>query len=206
MRTVPRRSSIALLAAVSAAAAVVAAAPPPGGPARPPAPAATGDVIVKYAPGADPVERAEARANADVVARDTLPLPRTEAVAPEAGTTVARAVADLERSPDVAYAEPDAPRSAGSTVPNDPLFGWQWSLQNTGAIFDRRSNHPTHPGPAGDDRDVLAAWDVGVTKSDVTVGVVDSGVDLEHPDLKANLLTGGKDIFDDDDTPQDETA
>src|SRR3954468_10731294 len=112
MRTVPRRSSIALLAAVSAVAAVVAA------PSA--ATAATGDVIVKYAPGADPVERAEARANADVVARDTLPLPRTEVVAPEAGTTVARAVADLERSPDVAYAEPDAPRSAGSTVPNDP--------------------------------------------------------------------------------------
>src|SRR3954468_14844225 len=198
MRTVPRRSSIALLAAVSAVAAVVAA------PSA--ATAATGDVIVKYAPGADPVERAEARANADVVARDTLPLPRTEVVAPEAGTTVAQAVADLERSPDVAYAEPDAPRSAGSTVPNDPLFGWQWSLQNTGAIFDRRSNHPSYAGTAGDDIDVLAAWDMGVTKSDVTVGVVDSGVDLEHPDLKANLLTGGKDIFDDDDTPQDENG
>src|SRR3954451_988690 len=198
MRTVPRRSSIALLAAVSAVAAVVAA------PSA--ATAATGDVIVKYAPGADPVERAEARANADVVARDTLPLPRTEVVAPEAGTTVARAVADLERSPDVAYAEPDAPRSAGSTVPNDPLFGWQWSLQNTGAIFDRRSNQPSYAGTAGDDIDVLAAWDMRVTKSDVTVGVVDSGVALEHPDLKANLLTGGKDIFDDDDTPQDENG
>src|SRR3954471_8537239 len=198
MRTVPRRSSIALLAAVSAVAAVVAA------PSA--ATAATGDIIVKYAPGADPVERAEARADADVVARDTLPLPRTEVVTAEAGTTVSEAVADLERSPDVAYAEADAPRSAGSTVPNDTLFGWQWSLQNTGAIFDRRSNHPSYAGTPGDDIDVLPAWDMGVTASDVTVGVVDSGVDLEHPDLKANLLSGGKDVFDDDDTPQDENG
>src|SRR3954447_19056723 len=100
MRTVPRRFSLALLAAVSAVAAVVAA------PSA--ATAATGDIIVKYAPGADPLQRAAAGAAAEVAARDTLPLARTEVVAPEAGTTVSEAVADLERSADVAYAEPDA--------------------------------------------------------------------------------------------------
>src|SRR4051794_35559610 len=123
MRTVPRRFTLALLAAVSAVAAVVAA------PSA--ATAATGDIIVKYAPGADARERADARAGADVVARDTLPLARTEVVAPEAGTTVSEAVANLEASPDVAYAEPNAPRSAFATT-NDTDFADQWALQNTG--------------------------------------------------------------------------
>src|SRR3954451_4425987 len=171
MRTVPRRSSIALLAAVSAVAAVVAA------PSA--ATAATGDIIVKYAAGADPHERAEARADADVVARDTLPLARAEVVAPEAGTTVTEAVADLERSPEVAYAEPDAPRSAFATT-NDPGFADQWALRNTGLQKIYFGAGFTY-GTPGDDIDVVPAWDVA-TEAVPTVAVVDSGVDLEHPD------------------------
>src|SRR3954471_8861451 len=182
MRIVPRRFSIALFAAVSAVVAVVAA------PSA--ATAATGDIIVKYAAGADPHERAEARADADVVARDTLPLARTEVVAPEAGTTVSEAVADLERSPDVAYAEPDAPRSAFLTS-NDPDFRDQWALRNTGKQRIYAGDGFTF-GTAGDDINVLAAWDLA-TEAVPTVAVVDSGIDLEHPDLKANILTGGKD-------------
>jgi subtilisin family serine protease len=196
MRTVPRRSSIALLAAVSAVAAVVAA------PSA--ATAATGDIIVKYAAGADPQERAEARADADVVARDTLPLPRTEVVAPEAGTTVAEAIADLEHSPDVVYAEPDAPRSAFTTTSNDPDLGDQWALRNTGQqkIF---SSTGWSFGTAGDDINVLDAWDLA-TEAAPTIAVVDSGVDLNHPDLKANIVSGGQDFVDNDATPQDENG
>ena len=96
MRTVPPRSSLALLAAVVAAFAAPAAAS-----------AADGQVIVKYASGADAQDRADARDDAGVVRDEALPLPSTELVTPEAGTSVADAVADLERSRDVAYAEPD---------------------------------------------------------------------------------------------------
>src|SRR3954466_1174977 len=101
MRTVRRRSSLALLAAVAAAVAAPSAAS-----------AAEGQIIVKYASGADAGDRSEARDAADVVRSAPLPLARTELVTPERGTSVAAAVADLERSADVAYAEPDQPRSA----------------------------------------------------------------------------------------------
>src|SRR4051794_22136707 len=194
MRTVPRRSTLALIAAVVAALAAPAVAA-----------ADEGQIIVKYAAGADAQERADARADADVVAAGSLPLERTEVVAPEGGTTVADAVTDLERSPDVAYAEVDQERTA-TAAPDDPQFAWQWSLQNTGSIFARRSTHATYTGTAGDDIDVLAAWDQGLTGSGVTVGVVDSGVDLVHPDLKANLLSGGHDYVDGDNTPSDQNG
>ena len=63
MRTVPRRSSLALLLAVVAAFAAPAAAS-----------AADGQIIVRYASGADAQDRADARDDADVV--------RDEALAP----------------------------------------------------------------------------------------------------------------------------
>ena len=111
MRTVPRRSSIALLAAVAAALAALA------GPAV--ASAEVGQIIVKYAAGADAQERSEARADADVVRDEALALPRTELVTPEAGTSVRAAAADLERSADVEYAEPDLPRHALDLYPDE---------------------------------------------------------------------------------------
>src|SRR3954447_2875712 len=194
MRTVPRRSTLALIAAAVAALAAPSVAA-----------ADEGQIIVKYAAGADAQERADARADADVVAAAALPLAGTQVVAPEPGTSVAEAVVDLERSPDVAYAEPDQPRTA-TAAPDDADFAWQWSLQNTGSIFNRRSIRPSYTGTAGDDIDVLAAWDQGLTESDVTVGVVDSGVDLAHPDLKANLLSSGHDYVDGDNTPSDQNG
>src|SRR4051794_8573296 len=201
MRPVPRRSTLALLAAVAAAFAAPSVAT-----------AAEGQIIVKYAAGADAHERAEARADADVVARGALPLARTELVAPERGTSVAAAIADLERSADVAYAEPDRPRSAfdddetpptttpetpptttpdppptppAPTTANDTWFGDQWALDNTG-VQPIWSGTLWYRGIPGDDINVRGAWDLAGTEAAPTVAVIDSGMDIEHPDLKAN--------------------
>src|SRR4051794_13406557 len=146
MRTVPRRSSLALLAAVAAAFAAPSVAT-----------AAEGHIIVKYAAGADARDRSEARDDADVVRAAALPLAQTELVTPERGTSVSAAVADLERSGDVAYAEPDQPRSAfATTTADDPSFAAQWALENTGQeIFSGRF---WYVGTRGDDIDVRDAW------------------------------------------------
>src|SRR4051812_26588101 len=101
MRTVPRRSTLALLAAVAAAFAAPSVAT-----------ASEGQIIVQYAAGAYARDRSPARDDADVVRSAALPLAQTELVTPERGTNVSEAIADLERSADVAYAEPDRPRSA----------------------------------------------------------------------------------------------
>jgi len=36
--------------------------------------------------------------------------------------------------------------------------------------------------------DVFSAWDYGFGDSDIVIGVIDTGVDIDHPDLEANIL------------------
>jgi subtilisin family serine protease len=197
MRTAPPRSSIVLLVALVAAFAAPAAAS-----------AAQGQIIVKYAAGADAQDRSEARADADVVRDEALALPSTELVTPETGTSVQAAVADLERSDDVAYAEPDQPRHAFDLYPdearvdehgaplNDQPFANLWAFHNTGQMV---GDPPRIAGTPGDDIAAPAAWSVTTGSRDVTVAVVDSGVDRSHPDLFANLVAGYDFAYDDAD-------
>ncbi len=57
------------------------------------------------------------------------------------------------------------------TTPNDPLFGGQW-------------HH------AANRINTVSAWDFTQGISDTIIGVVDTGVDLNHPDLAASLVPG----------------
>lgn len=80
--------------------------------------------------------------------------------------------AQLAKDPRVEYAEPDFEVKLYAT-PNDPSFAQQWSLAKVQAP---------------------AAWDVATSGSGVVIGVIDSGADVAHPDLAANLWTNPGEI------------
>ena len=166
------RSALVLAAFAALPAQAVAQSPQPLAPT-------TEKVIVRYAPGVDGGERADARERADVRRDEALPVARTELVVPEAGVGVGQAVQALERDPDVLYAEPDARRAAFAR-PNDPYFGLQWGLASTGQLANGRT------GLAGVDIAAPAAWELTTGSRDVVVGVIDSGAQLSHPDLEPN--------------------
>ncbi len=68
---------------------------------------------------------------------------------------------------------------------NDPLSPYQWHLANTGQdVFST-----TRP-VAGVDLNVAPAWAQTFTGKNVTVNVVDSGLEIAHPDLAANVTPG----------------
>jgi thermitase len=69
--------------------------------------------------------------------------------------------------------------------PSDPLFADQWALRHVGA---------------------QCAWARTIGSPSVTVAVIDSGVDLNHPDLVGRLRTDGRDFVDGDDDPSDENG
>lgn len=97
--------------------------------------------------------------------------------------------AKLEQLPGIAYAEPNyrvrlADVQVESTLPNDPNFGDLWGLHNAGQVG----------GVADADIDAPEAWDITTGSSDVVVGVIDTGVDYNHPDLAANIWTNPGEI------------
>ena len=86
-----------------------------------------------------------------------------------------RLIKKLAANPAVEVAEPDFPLKALAT-PNDPSFGDLWGLHNTGQAG----------GTAGADIKAVEAWDVTTGSHDVIIGVIDTGMDYNHPDLIAN--------------------
>lgn len=61
---------------------------------------------------------------------------------------------------------------------NDPLLPEQWHYNNTGVV----------PGSVmGADINLFRAWEITTGTPNVIVNIVDTGVDLNHPDLKDNL-------------------
>jgi subtilisin family serine protease/PKD repeat protein len=81
---------------------------------------------------------------------------------------VERVIAVLNEDPAVEWAEPDYLAYAADTIPNDPLFAGQWGLSQIDA-----------PG----------AWDVVTGTPLVVIAVLDSGLDMSHPDLADRVWT-----------------
>src|SRR5712692_1172470 len=96
-------------------------------------------------------------------------------------------LAILQSDPRVAYAEPDYIVHSVVT-PNDPLFGSLWGLSNTGQNNGCGASCFGNPiGNAGADISATTAWDVSTGSRSTVVGVVDTGIDYNHPDLTANV-------------------
>lgn len=86
-------------------------------------------------------------------------------------------------------------------LPTDELFENQWHLLNTEQEVGNPNFQPIR-GEAGEDINVTPAWDLvdangnPIRGDGVQVAVVDSGVELTHPDLVANIHpTLGIDVF-----------
>jgi len=81
----------------------------------------------------------------------------------------------------------DFQTAAFQAIPNDPLFEKQWSLNNTGQ----------NGGKPGADIKALRAWEIWSGMEDKgVVGIIDSGVDYDHPDLRDNIAVNEKEIPD----------
>ncbi|KAI0983309.1 hypothetical protein GJ496_007958 [Pomphorhynchus laevis] len=67
-------------------------------------------------------------------------------------------------------------RIESSKIPNDPLYQKQWYLKNDGSSG----------GAKGLDLNVQGAWKLGFTGRNVTVAILDDGIDYTHKDLYKN--------------------
>jgi len=92
-----------------------------------------------------------------------------------------RALEAIKQMPGVRSLEPLlASQKQKRAVPNDPMFSQQWHLRNTGQ----------KSGKKGVDANVVPVWS-SYQGQGVSIGIIDDGLDIAHPDLVANVAATG---------------
>ncbi|MBC7658317.1 MAG: S8 family serine peptidase [Chitinophagaceae bacterium] len=84
---------------------------------------------------------------------------------------------ELAASPGVRAVEANVVYNLYEKTPNDLDFTKLYALSNTGQSS----------GVAGADVGATKAWDVSTGSKNVLVGIIDSGMDYNHPDLASNV-------------------
>ena len=141
-----------------------------------------GEVIVKFHDSASQatVAAAHALAGGQTIKSFTAGVDRLHHLKLGKGENVEDALAKLRQSPAVEYAEPNYLRQV-SAIPNDTQFTSLWGLRNTGQTVNGTG------GTADVDIDAPEAWDITTGSSNVIIGVIDTGIAYDHPDLAANI-------------------
>ena len=169
-------------------------------------------IVVLWQPAATPDVRAEVLGRLGVAPAADSPGPSLDVLVPGRGqlervrSTLAdhpavRAV-DIDqvvRLAPVELEEPDtedAPTDEDPGLappPNDPLFPQQWALENTGQLASATST-------ARPDIGARTAWATTQGEPQVTVALIDSGIDLDHPDLAGAIWVNPGERVDGTDT------
>ncbi|MCL4409568.1 MAG: S8 family serine peptidase [Firmicutes bacterium] len=103
-----------------------------------------------------------------------------------------RVLKRLSQHPLIEVAEPNYRLTTQVTdiqpmnAPNDEFFGLLWGLHNTGQ----------EGGTPGADISALDAWSITQGDRNIVIGVIDEGIDYNHPDLVANIWHNPGEICD----------
>jgi len=122
----------------------------------------------------------------DARVEDKLPHSRVSVIDLPQDLSVREAVRRYESSPNVEYAEPDykIQPALSAPTPNDPLFPRMYDLYNrgqSGGTFDADVDGPE-------------AWKDTTGGADTVVAIIDTGMDINHKDLKDNVWTNPDEI------------
>ena len=182
------------LVAVTPATATAAPAPPASSTATAAAPA--DELVVGYVAGATPAERSRARGRASAsfaerVVAAAADRTEVELVRLPQGKNRDQAVAELQSDPAVAYAEPNWTMTHQATA-TDPIFTSSDPAKDLWGMYGDASTPANAFGSQA-----AEAWTAGHTGAkSVYVGVIDEGIQFDHPDLAGQVWTNPFDVAD----------
>lgn len=144
-----------------------------------------GEVIVRFAPQSD---EQVSLASVNALSADVDPISGLVNVAVTPGQE-ADVIAQLEAQGEVVYATFNYRVQAFET-PDDPFIGSQWAFTDDDSFGIGL--------PAG--------WDIETGDGEIIIAVIDSGADLDHPDLVDNLMSGYNFLTDGATPPDDDNS
>ncbi|HEX4935291.1 MAG TPA: S8 family serine peptidase, partial [Gemmatimonadaceae bacterium] len=142
-----------------------------------------GELIIRYRSDATPNARANYRARLQADRVKEFRRFDMEHVRLRGNQTVEQALRRYSRDPAIEYVEPNYEITLDA-IPNDPRFPELYGMRNTGQTG----------GTPGADIKATNAWDVFTGDPNIKIGVIDTGVDYNHPDLAANAWTNPGEI------------
>jgi len=143
---------------------------------KPVPPRVPGQILVRFKDNVSEATAASAHAGTKARTLKRFRNPKNlDLVSLPSGVSIESAIDSYRRNQNVLYAEPNYIVDAYATL-NDPLFGSQWGLYNTGQ----------EGGAPGADIKAPQAWDVTTGSKSVVVAVIDTGIDYNHQDLSTN--------------------
>jgi subtilisin family serine protease len=148
-----------------------------------------GELIVKFrdAASAATIEAAHSAAGGRTIKTFLPGQSRLHHLKLNPGVVVEDAVSQYQQSPAVEYAEPNYLYQV-AMIPNDTKFTSLWGLHNTGQTVNGTV------GTIGVDIDAPQAWDLTTGNPNVIIGVVDTGIAYDHPDLAQNMWINSGEI------------
>lgn len=123
-------------------------------------------IIIKYKSHLNTREIKSAQSRTGLAVRELTSHIHAVSISP--GKSIAQSIAEAECNPDVEFAEPDYIRKI-STVANDPYYPSQWALA---------------------DIEASRAWDLTTGDGGIKIVIIDTGVNVNHPDLVPNIIDG----------------
>ena len=85
--------------------------------------------------------------------------------------------------------------TAARTAGSDPLYGFQWNLNNDGSLQNFLEETEVTKFAAGADIRAEGAWAKCSGRPEIIVAVLDEGVDVTHPDLAASMWVNEGEVF-----------
>ena len=113
---------------------------------------------------------------------------RFEVLEIDVSDNINRLLEELNSIPNVEYAQPNYPLEI-LDFPDEPYITIQWAVYNSGQTINDIKGTP------GIDINVVPAWNT--TKGEgLIVGILDTGIDIMHEDLRANIYINPYEIPD----------